>query len=161
MPTCISANIEIGGPIRKTLLAKLVEAAGEQGVLFNTTDELLTVKDLEAAIAAGKSINLYDSQASWGKFDDLQEFCRTRGLTFKRTCDATDEYDGEMEFWRPGMQKPLLQLTDSDNIPTITVEGLRKAEAAGKTLAEVIADLSAADQPVPPLSLAAKQPAVA
>lgn len=151
MATLIPAEIEIGGLIGDSVLPRLVEVAGKEGVLYCGSDETLTVSDLMAEISAGKPVMLYDNQASWGKFPALQEFCREHGLTFKRTCDATEEFDGEIEFWQPGMAESAEGTADNDGTPVISLTALRTAQSQGKTLDQIVLGLQAADAPVPAL----------
>ena len=140
MPDCMPATIYIGGKLRKAKLDEL-------------RDLLPPVGDLDEAFRESKPFYGEDGDAAWGHFPELEEFCRKNKLTYRRTCDAKYEWDGEVVFWEPGMEEPISNRATQEGHPYAILPRLKAALEKGDTLCDVVADLSRFDKPVPPLEM--------
>jgi hypothetical protein len=58
---------------------------------------------------------LNDDQARFGEFPELEEACRTLGLTYRRHSEGKYELDPEVVDWRPGMSEPLVRMGSNDD----------------------------------------------
>jgi hypothetical protein len=99
----ISAYIEIAGALTartRDALAEVILAEGagpEWGDHFSNIAEVLDA--IAEAAAANIALMLYDDQANYGCFEDLEQFCKDEKLPFRRTCDARYEYNGEIVYF--------------------------------------------------------------
>jgi len=104
----IAAEIQIGGKVRRSVAEELCEfIAAERASLEwggkpfepKTVDELLA-----ARCDSGDGIHilqLYDDEASWGEFDDLEEFLREHKIPFVRYTAGKYDYDPEVVAYHP------------------------------------------------------------
>src|SRR5437870_810723 len=113
------ALLEIGGSISRPLLLDLltrIQAAGlrwnwcEDEVAANTPEELLE----ELRQHDSEVLSVGDDEALGGMFESLEEFLVEQGVAFDRHSDAKYEYDGEIVFYRPGMERPGCCLATQD-----------------------------------------------
>src|SRR5438876_693106 len=113
MPDCIPATIQIGGKLRRSKL----EAFEELLPAAHNLDEI----PLGEVAVYGE-----DGDASWGKFEELEAFCRENKLTYRRTTDARYEYNGEIVFWKPDLKDPIFEMATQDGKPYMTLERLKR-----------------------------------
>ena len=87
-------------------------------------------------------LRLSSIEASYGRFPDLEEFCRNHKLTYHQQSEAKYEYDGEFSWWEPGMKQEQSTTATQDGAPTIRllelVEAIDKKKTAKDKLATVI-----------------------
>lgn len=126
-------KIFIGGPVPKRLRKKFVESIrqSDMGLDWDAEDfEPDTIDDIIAAAAnsAGGNLRLFDSQASYGCNNDLEDFLRKNKIAFDRHSEAKYEYSASYVVFRPGvMDKAFVSDQDGDIlVPYDGVNGLRK-----------------------------------
>ncbi|SFG79223.1 hypothetical protein SAMN05192565_11187 [Methylobacterium gossipiicola] len=112
--------------------------------------------DVRDALTRGTSLTL-EALQNFGNTPDLDAFCRTHGLTWHRAWVArVGQFGAGLEYWRPGLERPVEEAADEAGAPMMTWAALRRWHQGGQTLAELIDHLGQADAAtVPPLSLAA------
>jgi hypothetical protein len=81
----------------------------------------------------------------------LERFCQAHKLTYAKQAEGTDDLDGVIEYWKPGMSRPQSCFADQAGVPAITLDDLRKARARYADLASVIRSLREVVLKVPPL----------
>src|SRR5947209_20618622 len=100
----MNACLTIGGPIFWGDVAGLCKAIQRDGCLldWNEAFEPNDEADLTAALNPAGELVLTDPDARWGKFESVEDYCRSHGIAFDRHTDAKYEYNGEMGRFRPG-----------------------------------------------------------
>ena len=110
------AEIHIGGPIRKTALNKLVKVIVSQGVSLKDYDEAPADEySLKEAFGQATIVKLYDDQASYGQFDELEAFLVRHRIHFERHSDAHYEFDAENVNYRGGKEPTVLHADQAGN----------------------------------------------
>ena len=155
----MSAEIRIGGPVKRKDLAEFlseVEDSGgglEWGEQFSPKDEkelLKAVKDDE--------LRLVDDEAASGEFSSLEDFLKQHKIPFTRQTDGKYEYDPEVVHYRSGHEPEILSfITGKDGQRTMFEEDVRKIEKLLTKRGTVGADeavllINKLLPPVPPLS---------
>lgn len=69
------------------------------------------ISEIERKIQDRRYLYFDDSEASYGMFEELEQWCRDHGLSYDRQSEHYGEYDPEYVWWRPGMTEPLSQAT--------------------------------------------------
>lgn len=82
---------------------------------------------------------------------------REHGVSYEACCDAGGGYSGEVRGWAPGMADEVEAGGDQDGNATVTVSSLVEAEAAGRTIADVLRDLGPLVAKVPPMTIDGRQ----
>jgi len=130
----MSAWIEIGGKLPRAKVEELCMAISAGGVSLEWGDAAFEPKSPEELLAARDDGRLWlcDSEASWGKFPDLEQTCRKLGLAYTRCSDGASAYDAERVDWRPKMKTPLSRIFSNESEEKILVaeKPVRKALAA-------------------------------
>lgn len=108
------------------------------------------------ALAAGRHVDLEDLQDR-GQTPDLDAFCRVHGLAYQRAwVSQLGVFEAGLEYWQPGMDRPVEEAADEGGEPMIALAELRRCHRAGETLSGVVARLARAESAcVPPLILVA------
>jgi hypothetical protein len=108
------AEIHIGGPVPRAALDGLIEAMMAQGGSLSdyggaepTRDAILT------AIQEGATVGLYDAEACFGQFPDLEAFLVEHGIHFNGHNDAYGECDAENVFYRGGPEPVRMPATQA------------------------------------------------
>jgi hypothetical protein len=134
------ADIAIGGVLTKHLCRDLIKVAIAQRAMPLGEDEEDNLEVLRQAIneavQSGFSLELWDAQASYGMFDELEIFCRKHNLSYDRHSEAHFEYDAEVVWWRPGMAqaRSATSTQDGEKGAYIAVKAVQKAlDAQGIT----------------------------
>jgi hypothetical protein len=170
-----AAEISIGGKVPAGTLKKFLEelnsirgrVGGYDGDPFGAE----TADELRQALDESGHLHLADAEASFGQFEDLEEFCVKKVIPFDRHSDAHYDFDSETVYFRAGMESPLAvysnnqsdDLTDVAKVRPIAKELARLAKG-GLTTDELLAavvkvsgDLAAAlppeVDPLPPLEI--------
>jgi hypothetical protein len=108
------AQIDIGGPVPKALRSQLIQAmAAENAILDNWDGSRATAELLEQTIKDGQILSLYNAQASYGKFHELEAFLVEQSIHFDRRSEAYREYNAEAVFYR-GCEEPLVLPADQN-----------------------------------------------
>lgn len=109
------------------------------------------VGDIAAAIEAGKHLTA-SGEVNYGNPEALRDFLMEAGLPYVITYAAASGVFGSGGYaFKPGEDEREFS-ADDDEHPTISLGEMIREHAAGRTLADVIADLSPCDaSSVPPL----------
>jgi hypothetical protein len=133
-----SATIEIGGKIKRALLPELVAACESDGVSSETTQAEVGEEDFVNAAKAGETIQLFDHQASYGQFTDLESWCQKNGVTYQRVSSPHYDIDGETAFWKPGMADPTEVSSTGAGYPYVTLNDLIEIHKAGTIFIDAV-----------------------
>lgn len=136
------AEICIGGNVARSKIAGLIAAINNQGCssewdgpvinLGNPEEDIgkciEKIVQLRASISNGCApaneglLFLYDSEARWGEFQEIETYCEANGIAFNRYSDGYCEYDPEIKVFREGMEAPVAYNTDSNGQPQISAD---------------------------------------
>ena len=120
------AEIHIGGPIPRAVLAKLIAAAlAEDASLRDYGEAPATKESLKDAFREGQIVSLYDDQARYGHFPDLEDFLVKHGIHFDRHGDSFCEFNAENVYYRGG-PKTLVMLADESGNPLASCQEIQK-----------------------------------
>jgi hypothetical protein len=131
----MAAEIHVGGKITTELAEALcgcIRTAGVQpeygGGRFEpqNASELIQAKE-------GDHLRFYDDEATWGEFNDLEEFLQEHEIPFDRYSDGRYEYDCELKQFRPGIGV-LVCITNKSGLPVIEAVSLKPVERAMQRL---------------------------
>jgi hypothetical protein len=99
-----AAQITIGGTIPRSLVEGLcneISASGGSTDWGETNCEPSDERSLLNLRGENGTITLYDSEARYGEFPELEAFLIDHGIPFDRLSEAKWEYDGEVVKFRP------------------------------------------------------------
>jgi len=131
-------NIDIGGPVPRRLVPELIKQIREAGVSLDWGGLAFlpeTEQDLVDA-ADEYRIQLFDENAMFGRFPELEHFLVENGISYDRISDPLPESSGVLVIHRPGATYAMR--TDSDGgivVGADAITGIRKALEAGDTAA--------------------------
>jgi len=95
------AEIHIGGPIPRDILDELVkEIVATEASLKGYSEDTVTDESARKAFQEGKIIDLYDDQARYGSFEELENFLVEHEIHFDRHHDSYCEYNAENVYCR-------------------------------------------------------------
>ena len=140
------ACIEIGGRLRQADVPRFCKEAR------------IDPCDLPEYLQEGRFV-LENSEAAYGRFEDLEDLCQELGLAYRRQSDGKYEFTPEIVAWRPGLEEPDCVLTDHMGDPVIALGSVRKIYDALKAghqqeaLALAVEALAEPAKP-PPLEIA-------
>lgn len=143
----VTTTITIGGLLAgETGAAALIAVAQDY---YAEADALV-----REALAAGRHVDLEDLQDR-GQTPDLDAFCRAHGLAYQRAwVSQIGQFEAGLEYWQPGMDRPVQEAADEGGEPMIALCELRRCHRAGETLSSIVARLARAESAsVPPLIL--------
>jgi hypothetical protein len=152
------AKITIGGAIPAKLVPILAQAIEDQEVVLGGGYEGLYCTATEATLAImqaannGHMLDLSYSQAAYGQFADLEEFCAANGIAFDRHSDGHDEYDAEICRYRPGMRDAFVSYASGTGDDLIAVDHLDTILASDASPAEKLEKIYKLAHPVPYLT---------
>jgi len=127
----MAAEIWIGGPVSSGLVESLCAAITAEGVGLEWGEGGFHPKCAADLLDACQDqdgtglLCLYDCEARWGQFEDLEKFLVSHNLSFTRRTDGRYEFDPELLEFRPG-KPPQRWITNHDGEPTVGVGPLRK-----------------------------------
>lgn len=114
----MSAYIQLGGQLPSEQTIELARQVSCQGGPawgeYYADDSAQAESDLRAASSAQRPFVLYDEEAAWGQFDELETLCQELGLAYRRHCCAKYEYDALWQWWQAGMAEPAWCLASQD-----------------------------------------------
>ena len=151
---------EIGGRITPTVLRRLIrhlldiQMTREYG---GCDDETSLRKEVER-ISGKSSLQVCNNDLAPYMTEELDLFLMEQKLPFVKRTDASHEYDGQIEWSRPGMKHlGKWEFTNTEaNAIHISLESLKKALEKRKTLRQVVAELEGvAPDPGPVILLSA------
>lgn len=111
MSDWIAASVNIGGPVKRRVLPKLlsyIESAGV-GLEWGSRDfRPRNEQDILDAVRRSECgwLTLRDDEARGGKFEELEASLLRIRIGYNRYTEAKYEYDGEFVAYRPSMRKP-------------------------------------------------------
>ncbi len=151
MADYMAAHIEIGGKLASCklneLLSLIEELSAEDYSSSPPNQEYLqTCRD------ENKPLALYDDQARYGEFPELEQFCIANNLTFNRHSSPKYEYEGQIRFYSPDSGDQVIGATD-DGEPYLKWSELKDYQKKGLSLEEVIAKVAEYDGHVPAFEL--------
>ena len=134
MSDYMAAEIRIGGSILQSTVAPLCDAICQQNVSLEWGDSLFVptsaVELLDACqeIDGVKLLRLCDDQATWGEFDELEEFLQQRLVSYRRHRDGKFEHDSEVVEYRShlGLVRTLASKSSEELVP---LQPVREAES--------------------------------
>ncbi len=151
MADYMAAHIEIGGKLARTklneLLSLIVELSAEDDWSSPPNQEYL-----QTCADENKPLALYDDQARYGEFPELEQFCIANNLTFNRHNSPKYEYEGQIRLFSPDSGEQVIGATD-DGEPYLKWSELKDYQDEGLTLQEVIAKIAEYDGNVPSFEL--------
>jgi hypothetical protein len=138
----IAAEIQIGGKVRRGVAEELCGVIDTERVSLEwggspfvprTVDELLAARyDNGDGLL---TLRLYDYEASWGEFDDLEEFLREHKIPFVRYTERKYDCDPEVVGFHP-ICGHVQELTDHNRNPTIQAATMKPiADSLARILA--------------------------
>lgn len=115
MADYFAGRIEIGGPLSRKVFEDLSAAILNEGwlSLIGYGDEPATEETLRKAFQAGQTVTLFDEQALYGQFDELEEFLVKHRIHFDRLSEARYEYNAELVRYR-GRGRPAVCPSNTD-----------------------------------------------
>ena len=144
-------EITIGGSIPRRLLNKLAEMIASEGVSIDwqyAIDQAAIRAAIETAAAKGETVRFTDDEASYGQFEDLENWLTSHGIDYDRHSDARYEYDGENVHGR-GRKRPVVMSASQSGYDMVGADEIREI-LAGKDQSDQQLALVAKLVAVPP-----------
>lgn len=134
----------IGGKAStKVIEEDLVEAVGENFSSGDGQGELIF--DMIADALGRKTNVTFQGERNFGCADELEAFCQEHGFSYHLSWSAVPgQFDAGLKYWSPGMEDAKEEGANDDGEPIITLSWLKGQEHAGRTIEEVIAEMSPA-----------------
>ncbi len=151
MADYMAAHIEIGGKLARCKLNELLSLIEE----LSAEDDWSSPPNqeyLQTCADENKPLALYDDQARYGEFPELEQFCIANNLTFKRHSSPKYEYEGQIRFFSPDSGEQVIGATD-DGEPYLKLSELKDYQEKGLPLQEVIAKVAEYNGNVPAFEL--------
>jgi hypothetical protein len=124
--------IQIGGAVPERLAPDLARAITEAGGVVGVEGAPATLQTREDLLAAADPVTgifrLYDHEANYGTFPDLEIWLRDQGIAYDRQSDARYEFDGESVSFRPDLGV-LVHTATQDGCPTVPLDALIEVRA--------------------------------
>jgi len=136
MADYMAAHIEIGGKLARTKLKELLSLIEELSA-EDYSSSPPNQEYLQTCADENKPLALYDDQARYGEFPELEEFCIANNLTFKRHSSPKYEYEGQIKLFSPDPGEQVIGATD-DGEPYLRWSELKDYHDEGLTLQQVI-----------------------
>ena len=109
MADYFSAYLYLGGRVQREDAPGLVRAVNEQG--FDNVPEFKDVQELCAHVNAGRP--LYQNEARWGRFEQVQDWLTAHRLPFKIWAEDYGWNPAGIEVYLPG-QEPVYRCSNGD-----------------------------------------------
>lgn len=125
MSVCFDAEFVIGGQVPKKLVRKLCSAIASAKVALDWGEARFaptTAKDLTSVLEEIDGVallRLCDEEARSGQFATLEGFLERYGIPYDRHSDGVYEYDPDLVQFRPGMNRPLVVVTNKSRSPVV------------------------------------------
>jgi hypothetical protein len=131
----IPAAIHIGGKIRRSVAEKLCPMITEQHVALEWGEKSFAPAAPDALLEARTSqdegpmtLKLFDEQASYGHFPELEAFLQEHQIPYTRWSDPKYEFDGLVVHFRPS-QGVLEWKTDAVQNPVVRADAMEPIAA--------------------------------
>lgn len=140
----LAAEIEIGGKVRRSIAEALCCVIATERVSLEWGERPFEPAKPDDLLAARHDsgdglllLSLYDDQASWGEFDNLESFLQKHDIPFCRYTKGKYDYDAEVVSFHPTCG--LVQyLTDHNRHAIVHASDLKPiADTLAKTVAEM------------------------
>jgi len=119
-----AAEVHIGGPIPRVLVADLAKVIAATGTsLVGYGDKIATEQEARQALREGTTVSLYDDQALCGRMSELEEFLLKHQIHFDHCSVAYGQYDAEIAVYRGGPEAVYMYATQ-DGRPLFSGEEL-------------------------------------
>ncbi len=151
MADYMAAHIEIGGKLARTKLNELLSLIHELSA-EDYSSSPPNQEYLQKCRDDKKPIVLYDDQARYGEFPELEQFCIENNLTFNRHSSPKYEYEGQIRLHSPDSGEQFIGATD-DGEPYLKLSELKNYQERGLSLQEVIEKVAEYDGHVPAFEL--------
>ncbi len=151
MADYMAAHIEIGGKLARSKLKELLSLIHELSA-EDYSSSPLNQEYVQTCTDENKPLALYDDQARYGEFPELEEFCIANNLTFNRHSSPKYEYEGQIRFYSPDSIEQVIGATD-DGEPYLKWSELKDYHDEGITLQKVIEKVAEYDGNVPAFEL--------
>lgn len=146
----MAAEIKIGGPLPKDKIQEFMDIIEGSGAGPEYGEGSWDPEEILDAIHREAVLDLYDDEAAWGEFPELEAFCRGVGLSFVRRSEAKYEYDAEV-IWSTPLGGGGCNVS-AEGVPVLDAETIRDLLKKGVTALE--ARLDELEPPeVPPLTI--------
>jgi hypothetical protein len=136
----IGTTVSFGGKLNRSDIERLEAQMLEGG------------DHLEDA-AADKRPCTVSGETNGGQAEELCQLLVELGLSYRRTCDAKYEFDGNGTYYNAATDEAVEFTCSQDGNPTITLGSLIERSAAGDTLDDIIVGLQAPYADMPPLEI--------
>ena len=135
MADYMAAHIEIGGKLARTKLTELVSLIEELSAEDDSSSPP-NQEYLQKCADENKPLALYDDQARYGEFPELEQFCIANNLTFNRRSSPKYEYEGQIKLFSPDPGEQVIGATDEGE-PYLKLSQLKDYQERGLTLQQV------------------------
>ena len=136
MADYMAAHIEIGGKLARCKLNELLSLIEELSA-EDYSSSPPNQEYLQKCTDENKPLALYDDQARYGEFPELEEFSIANKLIFKRHSSPKYEYEGQIRLHSPNFGEQVIGAT-VDGEPYLKWSELKEYQERGSTLQEVI-----------------------
>lgn len=143
MTEMMGVTIVIGGNIEHEKWCEFIEAF-EELALFD-----------DYGIYDGRLTG--SGESNYGDTSAVQSLCEEYNLSYRASSDARYEYDGDVTVYHPGMAESQTRLADQSGNAAVTLDSLKEAHDAGRTLADLIVQFQPFLQPIPNLLIDGKR----
>ncbi len=151
MADYMAAHIKIGGKLQRSKLQEflsLIQDLSAEDYWSSPADQ----EYMQECLGDKKPIGLYDDEARYGQFEELERFCVENNLTFRRQSSPKYEYDGQIRYFSPDAGDQYIGATD-DGEAYLRLSELKDYQDKGLTLQEVIEKVEEYDGKVPVFEL--------
>jgi hypothetical protein len=145
----IWTRVTAGGKITRASIARLIPHMEDQ-----TGDMGEPEQEITDALKEKRPALICMAETGGGLAEEVTDLLTELGLHWKRVTDGKYEYDGDITIYHPVNGERTWQANTNGDDAMMTLESLRVAARAGKTIEAVIADLALSEQEPPALELA-------
>lgn len=111
-------EIYIGGDVPLELIPELLQIAAADGACLDygeqAIDAEITAEELLAYIDGDGALKFCAYEARYGEFQELESWLQSHGIPYDRHSDSRYEFTAEWRRWRPGMELPLVTVSNND-----------------------------------------------
>jgi hypothetical protein len=127
------AKIWIGGPVPDSLMPDLRDQLNSEGLLASDNDISDCLDDRGLLV-------LEDFEATYGWFEELEEWLENNGIEFNRQSDGYADIEPELVAFRKGIGKTSFIL-DHNDYHTVRVDDLLAQISRNPNLADLVSEL--------------------
>ncbi len=110
-------EIHIGGPAPDSIMDRLIRAIVEtEASLDNYGEAIVCDESVREVLGDGGTIDLYDDEARYDRFEDLQQFLVEHKIHFNLHQEDTGDFDAEIVYYRGGFREVTLPATRTWNL---------------------------------------------